>query len=278
MLRDYTLAFVLRIKQLASNISNEVLNEQLSLRERKAKGEILYEDIKEKKKKEIDWSNASVNEKIDAAVNLLFWIRFSHYGFCKSFDFNDMKNFIGNLDNVCWDLIYTSSVLIDRKKHFTVKKGNYKKANNGLSYEAVTEPMERKGSVSPISYAHWDCIEAIRKHAPNENALIDIDGPYLRTPFGLPCDDYEDSFSVEEYKRIFEILTAKGAKAKAIVFHYRYPIFEKLILGYGFEYVDSYFEGDTETGIYSLRIDKNDIFFDSDDRGNSQQGGDHNAE
>lgn len=112
-----------------------------------------------------------------------------------------------------------------------------------------------------MSYVHWDCEEVVKKYCKKPNALLMIDGPYLRTAYGFPCDDYSNSFSYKQYEDMFKMLTSKGAKCKAIVFHYYTAYFHDMITSYGFECVGNYGKDEKRTCIYSLRIDPKNKFF-----------------
>lgn len=264
VLRDYPVALVLRIRSIALEFKNTVLDTGYSEEEQKQRGKKFYEDICTRRDSELHKAKKSIT--IDTAACLMYWLRFSHKGFGEEFNLEQAKGFIGRLDTVCTDLLYTSMVLADKVNSRNIQKGIYKKTVKGLAYKSADEADNNTISISPVSYERWDFMKAILKYINNPNALIALDSPYLRQ-FLFSCGDYKNSFAEKHMREMFELF--KGARCKVILFHSENTDIETMANSYGFRLVGTYEKGNTTevTQVYSLNISSDEKFFDPKNHG-----------
>ena len=181
VLRDYPVALVLRLKSICTNYHNELLKLWYYEGEPHNFCNAFYAEITKRMNENLHKASSAV--KIDAAVCLILWIRFSFNGFGKDFNLEQASKFINRLDNVC-------------------NEGIYKKTAGGLAYRSVNVSDKKTVSICPISYERWDFKKPIIAHRDNPNAVIALDMPYPRA-FFLPCEDYKHDFG---YKQFVDIL------------------------------------------------------------------------
>lgn len=263
--RDYPVALVLRLKSICMNYHNELLKLWYYENELHNFCNAFYAEITKRANENLH--KASLAVRIDAAACLMLWIRFSFSGFGKDFNLEQASRFINSLDSVCYDLLYTSMVLTDKRNSRKIKKGIYKRAASDLSYRTANETDTSSVSVCPISYEHWGFMKPILNNKDNPNATLVLDCPYPRQ-FLFPCGDYEDEFGEKQLIKIFKAL--KGAKAKAILFCSENLDVEAMAAKYGFRLVGTYKKdkNTTEvTNVFSFNISPEEKFFDPKNHG-----------
>ena len=257
VLRDYPVALVLRLKSICTNYHNELLKLWYYEGEPHNFCNAFYAEITKRMNENLHKASSAV--KIDAAVCLILWIRFSFNGFGKDFNLEQASKFINRLDNVCNDLLYTSMVQANSRK---IHKGIYKKTAGGLAYRSVNVSDKKTVSICPISYERWDFKKPIIAHRDNPNAVIALDMPYPRA-FFLPCEDYKHDFGYKQFVDMLKLF--KGARCKAILFCSENLDVEAMAAKYDFRLVGTYrkSEDSTEvTNVFAFNISFEEEFFD----------------
>lgn len=265
VLRNCTAALILRIRSEIWKFKENVLNRDVPQEDKMQLGKEFYEDIKARLNSNLNKTN--YRTKIDVAVCLLIWTRFSYCGFGKDFNLEQASKFVNRIDTVCNDLLYTSMVLTDRENSRNIHKFIYKRTAGGLAYRLVSEPSANTVSICPITYEYWDFMKPISDSKDDVNKVYILDPPYPRQ-FFLICGDYKNKFGSKEFVNMLKSL--ENRDCKAILFCSENIDVEATAKRYGFRLVGTYNKGENSTevtDVFAYKISPDEKLFDPKSHG-----------